>query len=216
MHGFLFSFEQSQTKTVMQLVSCGGFFFPVSCGQCGGLSAFVSYPHPRRVRWPNPGNFTMQDIGIATLGSPPHHNIGSRQVQAVRCVSLHKLIGPDSLNTTIQFSGPHTRTATELQHNHYSHGSWGMVSLATAEDAQKAKGFPYTAIASRELARFMENYGTAHVAAAKHLLRYLQGTASHSITQLGGYDMVHPPFKVLTDLEWEWATHESQSPASLS
>jgi hypothetical protein len=35
---------------------------------------------------------------------------------------------------------------------------------------------PDIAYTVRELAQFMSNYGAAHWAAAKHLLRYLQGT----------------------------------------
>jgi hypothetical protein len=92
------------------------------------------------------------------------------------------------------------------------------LSPATAEDAQKARDFPYTAVvgkcmylatctrpdiayAVRELARFMANYGPSHVTAAKHLLRYLRGTTSYGIT-LGGSDTLHPLFKALTDSDW--------------
>jgi hypothetical protein len=92
------------------------------------------------------------------------------------------------------------------------------LSPATAEEMQKAKDFPYTAVVGkcmylatcsrpdiaytvRELARFMASYGTAHVAAVKHLLRYLRGTTSYGIT-LGGSDTLHPLFKALTDSDW--------------
>lgn len=76
------------------------------------------------------------------------------------------------------------------------------LSPATAKDSSKVKDFPYTSIVGKcmylatcthpdiaytihELARFMANYGPSHIAVAKHLLRYLQDTTSHSIT-LGG------------------------------
>ncbi|KAF7374996.1 Integrase catalytic domain-containing protein [Mycena sanguinolenta] len=92
------------------------------------------------------------------------------------------------------------------------------LSPAMAEDAEKSKDFPYTALVGkcmylatcsrpdiaytvRELARFMTSYGRAHVAAAKHLLRYLRGTTSHGIT-LGGTETLHPLFKALTDSDW--------------
>ena len=37
---------------------------------------------------------------------------------------------------------------------------------------------PDISFAVRELAKFMSNYGSKHYEAAKHLLRYLQGTRS--------------------------------------
>jgi hypothetical protein len=92
------------------------------------------------------------------------------------------------------------------------------LSPATAEDAVKAKDFPYAAVVGkcmylstcsradiaytvRELARFMANYGLAHAAAAKHLPRYLKGTTSYGIT-LGGSETKQPLFKALTDSDW--------------
>lgn len=70
--------------------------------------------------------------------------------------------------------------------------------LLLTEEEEKVKVFPYYAIIGkaiylntctcpniaytvRELTRFMSNYGPAHIAAAKHLPRYLQEmtTASH-------------------------------------
>jgi hypothetical protein len=92
------------------------------------------------------------------------------------------------------------------------------LSPATPEDIQKGKDFPYTTVVGkcmylatctrpditytvRELARFMAGYGPAHIAAAKHLLRYLRGTTSHGIT-FGGSETSQPLFKALTDSDW--------------
>jgi len=92
------------------------------------------------------------------------------------------------------------------------------LSPATAENSLKVKDYPYTSIVGkcmylatctrpdiaytvRELARFMANYGPPHVAAAKHLLRYLRGTTSHGVT-LGGSETRQPLFKALTDSDW--------------
>jgi hypothetical protein len=92
------------------------------------------------------------------------------------------------------------------------------LSPVTAEDVVKASDFPYAAVVGkcmyvstcsrpditytvRELARFMANYGSAHVAVAKHLLQYLKGTVSYGIT-LGGSETMQPLFKVLTDSDW--------------
>jgi len=47
----------------------------------------------------------------------------------------------------------------------------------------------------------MVSYESAHIAAAKHLLGYLQGTTSHGIT-LGGSETSQPLFKALTDSDW--------------
>jgi len=95
-------------------------------------------------------------------------------------------------------------------------GAW--LSLATAKDSFKVKDFPYTSIVSKcmylatctwpdiaytvcELARFMTSNGPSHIAAAKHLLRYLWGTTSHGIT-LGGSETQQLLFKALTDSDW--------------
>jgi hypothetical protein len=53
----------------------------------------------------------------------------------------------------------------------------------------------------RELARFMSNYGEAHIQAAKHLLRYIQGTRSYGLT-LGQADAPYPVFRALSDSDW--------------
>jgi hypothetical protein len=91
--------------------------------------------------------------------------------------------------------------------------------VLSANDEQRVKVFPYTAIVGkamylstctrpdiaytvRELARFMTTYGPAHVTAAKHLLRYLKGSASHGILLGGGTETLHPTFKALTDSDW--------------
>ena len=52
-----------------------------------------------------------------------------------------------------------------------------------------------------ELARFMSNYGRSHIQAAKHLLRYLRGTTSHSIL-LRQVDALYPLFHALSDSDW--------------
>jgi hypothetical protein len=91
-------------------------------------------------------------------------------------------------------------------------------SPPSKEDLRKTNGFPYTAVvgklmylatctrpniayAVRELARFMSNYGPPHVAAAKHLLRYLKGTTTFGII-LGNADRQYPMFRALTDSDW--------------
>lgn len=60
---------------------------------------------------------------------------------------------------------------------------------------------PDIAYAVRELARFMSNYGATHWAAAKHLLRYLQGTRSLGLV-LGNIDEPYPIFHAFTDSDW--------------
>jgi hypothetical protein len=60
---------------------------------------------------------------------------------------------------------------------------------------------PDIAFAVRELAKFMSNYGEPHWKAAKHLLRYLQGTRSYGI-YYGQVDNPYPLFKVFTDSDW--------------
>lgn len=61
--------------------------------------------------------------------------------------------------------------------------------------------WPDLAYTVRELARFMSNYGQTHWGAAKHLLRYLQGTRSLGIT-LGNIDDAYPLFRGFTDSDW--------------
>jgi hypothetical protein len=53
----------------------------------------------------------------------------------------------------------------------------------------------------RELARFMSNYGKEHYAAAKRLLRYLQGTRSRGIVY-GNAPDVSPIFRAFADSDW--------------
>jgi Reverse transcriptase (RNA-dependent DNA polymerase). len=60
---------------------------------------------------------------------------------------------------------------------------------------------PDIAFTVRELARFMSNYGEKHWAAAKHLLRYLQGTRSIGIIY-GNIDKAYPIFRMYTDSDW--------------
>jgi hypothetical protein len=49
--------------------------------------------------------------------------------------------------------------------------------------------------------KFMSNYGAGHLAAAKHLLQYLQGTRSAGIIY-GNRDEPYLIFKGLTDSDW--------------
>jgi hypothetical protein len=60
---------------------------------------------------------------------------------------------------------------------------------------------PDIAFAVQELAKFMSNHGQGHWAAAKHLMRYLQGTRSIGIIY-GRVDGPYPIFKMFTDLDW--------------
>jgi hypothetical protein len=60
---------------------------------------------------------------------------------------------------------------------------------------------PDISFAVRELARFMSNYGSKHYEAAKHLLRYLQGTRSLGIVY-GNTPNPYPIFKCFTDSDW--------------
>jgi hypothetical protein len=60
---------------------------------------------------------------------------------------------------------------------------------------------PDISFAVRELARFMSNYGKQHYAAAKHLLRYLQGTRTRGIIY-GDTENLSPTFRSFADSDW--------------
>ena len=60
---------------------------------------------------------------------------------------------------------------------------------------------PDIAYAVRDLARFMSNFGRAHFQAAKHLLRYLQGTRSKGIVY-GDIADPTPILRAFTDADW--------------
>jgi hypothetical protein len=60
---------------------------------------------------------------------------------------------------------------------------------------------PDIAYAVRELARFMGNPGEMHWKCAKHVLRYLCGTANYGLL-LGNVDEPYPLFRGLTDSDW--------------
>ena len=60
---------------------------------------------------------------------------------------------------------------------------------------------PDIAYAVRELARFMSNYGAQHYAAAKFLLRYLQGTHTQGIIY-GDTSNPAPIFHSFCDSDW--------------
>jgi hypothetical protein len=92
------------------------------------------------------------------------------------------------------------------------------MSPKTEEEMREAKTLPYKelvgklmylatctrpdiAFTVRELAKYMSNYGVHHWKAAKHLLRYLQGTRSHGILY-GHRDDPYPIFRTFTDSDW--------------
>lgn len=60
---------------------------------------------------------------------------------------------------------------------------------------------PDISFAVRELAKYMSNYGEKHYEAAKHLLRYLQGTRSRGITY-GHSPNPYPIFTAFADSDW--------------
>jgi hypothetical protein len=60
---------------------------------------------------------------------------------------------------------------------------------------------PDISYAVRELARFMSNYGQQHFDAAKHLLRYLQGTRSRGLVY-GRIPNTFPMFRAFADSDW--------------
>lgn len=60
---------------------------------------------------------------------------------------------------------------------------------------------PDIAYAVRELARFMSNYGARHYAAAKFLLRYLQGTRTQGVIY-GDTSNLSPVFHSFCDSDW--------------
>ncbi len=60
---------------------------------------------------------------------------------------------------------------------------------------------PDISFAVRELAKFMSNYGPKHYEAAKHLLRYLQGTRGRGIIY-GNAPNPYPIFKAFADSDW--------------
>ena len=70
---------------------------------------------------------------------------------------------------------------------------------------------PDISFAVRELAKFMSNYGPKHYDAAKHLLRYLQGTRSRGIIY-GNSPNPYPIFKSFTDSDW--ATSDNRKSVS--
>jgi hypothetical protein len=70
---------------------------------------------------------------------------------------------------------------------------------------------PDITYAIRELARFMSNFGQRHFDAAKHLLRYLQGTRSRGIIY-GDSTPSLPIFRSFTDSDW--AMSESRKSVS--
>jgi len=70
---------------------------------------------------------------------------------------------------------------------------------------------PDITYAIRELARFMSNYGQGHFAAAKHLLRYLQGTRSRGII----YNNSEPSPPILRSFaDSDWASCDSRKSVS--
>lgn len=60
---------------------------------------------------------------------------------------------------------------------------------------------PDISFAVRELAKFMSNYGAKHFEAAKHLLRYLQGTRARGIIY-GNSPCPTPIFRSFADSDW--------------
>jgi hypothetical protein len=60
---------------------------------------------------------------------------------------------------------------------------------------------PDISFAVRDLAKFMSNFGSKHYEAAKHLLRYLQGTRSWGIVY-GNTPDPFPLFRCFTDSDW--------------
>ena len=60
---------------------------------------------------------------------------------------------------------------------------------------------PDISYAVRELARFMSNYSEKHFEAAKHLLRYLQGTRSRGLVY-GNTPSTYPIFRAFADSDW--------------
>lgn len=60
---------------------------------------------------------------------------------------------------------------------------------------------PDISFAIHELAKSMSNYGPKHFEAAKHLLRYLQGTRSRGIIY-GNSPNTYPIFKVFANSDW--------------
>ena len=63
---------------------------------------------------------------------------------------------------------------------------------------------PDIAYTVRELARFMSNYGQRHFEAAKHLLRYLQGTRYRGVIY-GDTENLTPVFTTFSDSDWGMA-----------
>jgi hypothetical protein len=60
---------------------------------------------------------------------------------------------------------------------------------------------PDISFAVRELAKYMSNFSTKHYKAAKHLLRYLQGTRTQGIIY-GNAPNPYPLFKAFTNSDW--------------
>ena len=92
------------------------------------------------------------------------------------------------------------------------------MSLSTDEERKSVVSLPYCALvgkcmylatctrpdilyAIRELARYMSNYGQRHYDAAKHLLRYLQGTRSRGLVY-GQTPNLYPLFCTFSNSDW--------------
>jgi hypothetical protein len=91
------------------------------------------------------------------------------------------------------------------------------MSPKTKEEREEASKLPYRELVgkfgyltntrpdisfpTRELAKFVLNYGVPHWNAAKHLLQYLQGTRTYGIIY-GNKDEPYPIFRTFTDSDW--------------
>ena len=92
------------------------------------------------------------------------------------------------------------------------------MSPSTDEERTSAASLPYCALVGKcmyiatctrpdisyavcELVRYMSNYGQRHYDAAKHLLRYLQGTRSHGLVY-GQTPNPYPLFRAFSDSDW--------------
>lgn len=125
--------------------------------------------------------------------------------QKTYTLSILREFGYDNCNPVLTPMDPGTRLT--------SHST-----TLSAEEQKRVDEFPYGAVVGkcmylsncthpdisytvRELAGYMVSYGPSHVAAAKHLLRYLKGTVNYG-WNAGFIEQNNPTIRALCNSDW--------------